>query len=148
VGVNINIKRNFKVNNKVYHSLEEMPPDVREAFKKAVASGSGVHREISVQAQKTKITFNGREYGSLEAMPQEARQLYEKALKAAETGSVPADIISAGGKGDIPAGFGVDGPRREGTSINIEPALTARKLIFGLMLIALIILLYILFHAK
>jgi hypothetical protein len=89
--ININIKRRFKINGKEYNSIEEMPDNVREAFKKAMDSRSGSEFPAGTQ---TRIIFNGTEYENIEAMPQDIRLLYEKMLKAAETGNIPRILIS------------------------------------------------------
>ena len=99
---------------------------------------------------RTKIIFNGTEYDDLEAMPQDVRQLYEKMLRAAETGDVPADIITEGEIKDI-----LEGPKNSGninpgignmgTPTKAESAFSSRSLILGVMAIALIILLYYMF---
>jgi len=36
--INVNVKRTFKVDGKEYNSVEEMPLDIREAFKNATSS--------------------------------------------------------------------------------------------------------------
>jgi hypothetical protein len=40
--VNFNIKRKIVVNGKEYNSVEDMPLELREAYEKAVGSGTGV----------------------------------------------------------------------------------------------------------
>jgi hypothetical protein len=89
--INIDIKRNFKINGKEYNSLEEMPADIREAFKKAMASQSTLGSQIKFD-NTTKIVFNGKEYEGIDAMPHNIRQLYEKVLKSAETGKSPSEV--------------------------------------------------------
>jgi 2-phospho-L-lactate guanylyltransferase (CobY/MobA/RfbA family) len=69
----INVKRKIKYKGQEYSSVEELPPEVRAAYEKAMAtSGASV---------STKIVFNGQEYASLDQMPAAERQLYEDALK-------------------------------------------------------------------
>jgi hypothetical protein len=91
--IDINIKREFKINGKVYHSIEEMPDHIKEAFKKAMALRTDSWYQTGPAAARTKTIFNGREYESLDAMPQDVRQLYEKVLQATETGDA-SPVIS------------------------------------------------------
>jgi hypothetical protein len=104
MNVNVNVKRKFKINGKEYNSIEEMPPDIRNAFEKAMASQAGSGQQANPATMQTKIIFNGTEYQSIDAMPQDVRQLYEKVLKAAETGTAPANIITAGDISDMLTG--------------------------------------------
>ena len=69
----INVKTKITYKGQEYSSLEELPPEVRAAYEKAMATG-----DASVS---TKIVFNGQEYASLDQMPAAERQLYEDALK-------------------------------------------------------------------
>ena len=69
----VNLKTKIKYKGQEYSSVEELPPEARSAYEKAIAGDSGT---IS-----TKIVFNGREYASPEQMPTAERQLYEDAMK-------------------------------------------------------------------
>ena len=95
---------------------------------------------------QTKIIFNGIEYQSIDAMPQDVRQLYEKVLKAAETGTAPANIITANDISGIqaePKTYGTTNMGNIGKPTKIEPsAFSPRMLIIGVLVIALIILFY------
>jgi hypothetical protein len=100
---------------------------------------------------QTKIIFNGTEYQSIDAMPQDVRQLYEKVLKAAETGAAPANIITTGDISGMQAGpknYGTTGMGNVATPIKTEPAISPRTLIIGVMIIALVILLYFVFQGR
>ena len=152
MNVNVNVKRKFKINGKEYGSIEEMPPDIRNAFEKAMASQAGPGQQANSAMMQTKIIFNGTEYQSIDAMPQDVRQLYEKVLKAAETGVAPDNIITASDISGMQAGpkkYGTTSIENMGSSTKIEPtAFSPRILIIGVLLIALIILLYFVFHGK
>jgi len=80
----VNVKTKIKYKGQEYSSVEELPPEARSAYEKAIAAESAT---IS-----TKIVFNGREYASPEQMPAAERQLYEDAMKLAHDsgGVVPA----------------------------------------------------------
>jgi hypothetical protein len=152
MNVNVNVKRKYKINGKEYNSIEEMPPDIRNACEKAMASKSGLGQQANPGAMKTKIIFNGTEYQSIDAMPQDVRQLYEKVLKAAETGTAPANIITAGDISGMQAGpktYGTTNMGNMGKPAKIEPtAFSPRILIIGVLLITLIILLYFVFQGR
>ena len=152
MNVNLNVKRKFKINGKEYNSIEEMPPDIRSTFEKAMASQAGSGQQINPATMQTKIIFNGIEYQSIDAMPQDVRQLYEKVLKAAETGTAPANIITAGDISDMLTGhktYGNTNMGNMGKPPKIEPtAFSPQMLIIGAMLIALVILLYFIFQGR
>jgi hypothetical protein len=151
MNVNVNVKRKFKINGKEYNSIEEMPPDIRNAFEKAMASQAGSDHQINPATIHTKIIFNGKEYSSIDVMPQDVRQLYEKVLKAAETGTAPANIITADDISGIPTEptiYGNTSMGNMGTPTKTEPAISARTLIIGVLAIALIILLYFVFQGR
>ena len=146
MNVNVNVKRKFKINGKEYNSIEEMPPDIRNAFEKAMASQAGSDHQANPATMQTKIIFNGTEYQSIDVMPQDVRQLYEKVLNAAETGTAPANIITASDISGMPTGpktYGTTSMGNMGKPTKIEPtAISARTLVIGIALIAFIIFLY------
>jgi hypothetical protein len=152
MNVNVNVKRKFKINRKEYNSIEEMPPDIRNAFEKAMASQAGSDHQVNPATVQTKIIFNGTEYKSIDAMPQDVRQLYEKVLKAAETGTALADIITASdisGMQAEPKNYGTTSMGNMDKPTKIEPtAISPRTLIIGVLLIALIIIFYFILHGR
>lgn len=145
--VNFNVKRKFIVNGKEYASVEEMPPELREAYEKAVRSGAGVRIEKPQVSVESKIVFNGQEYRSLEAMPAEVRRLYQSVMKSVETGTASPELLSAV-QGDEQTL-----PRRDATfhtSVDltkpIEPtSSTPRWIIGGLVLLGIVFMIYYLF---
>jgi hypothetical protein len=150
--MNVNVKHKFKINGKEYNSIEEMPPDIQNAFRKAMASQTGSGQQANPVTMQTKIIFNGTEYKSIDAMPQDVRQLYEKVLKAAETGAAPANIITASDISGMPTGsktYGNTNMGNMGKPTKIEPAVfSQRTLIIGIVLISIIILLYFFFQGR
>ena len=152
MSINISLKRKFKINGKEYNSIEEMPENIREAFKKAMDSQAGSGHRINSAVPRSKITFNGTEYENLDAMPQDVRQLYEKVLKAAETGTAPANIITADDISSMQAGpktYGTTSMGNMGKPTKVEPtAFSPRTLIIGVLLIALIIIFYFILHGR
>src|SRR5438874_11555210 len=98
----INLKTRINYNGQEYSSVDELPPEARSAYEKAIAAeGATV---------STKIVFNGRAYASPEQMPAAERQLYEDAMKLAhDSGGMVAARNGAG------AGPPTAGQRRVGT---------------------------------
>ena len=75
------------VNGHHYDSIDQMPPDVRELYSKAMAAlrepgaqnlSSLIKKGIVSHTVKESITYNGREYKSFDELPPEARSLFEK----------------------------------------------------------------------
>jgi hypothetical protein len=149
--VNVSFKHKFKINGKEYNSVEEMPPDIRNAFEKAMASQASAAQQLNPATMQTKIIFNGTEYQSIDAMPQDVRQLYEKVLKAAETGTAPANIITADDISSMQTGtknYGTISVDNMRNPAKIEPASSVPKLIISIILIALIIIFYFILHGR
>ena len=89
----VNLKTKIKYKGQEYSSVEELPPEARSAYEKAIAADSAT---IS-----TKIVFNEREYASPEQMPAAERQLYEDAMKVkrnATNVSLAKCRVGCGGK--------------------------------------------------
>jgi hypothetical protein len=72
------------VNGREYNSAEEMPPEVREEYLRALAAlraaesqaASGVvNKEVASRTVRESIIYNGREYRSRDELPPEAREL-------------------------------------------------------------------------
>jgi hypothetical protein len=149
--VSINVKRKFKINGKEYNSIEEMPDDVRETFKKAMASQADSGHQTNPAAMRTRIIFNGMEYESMDAMPQDVRQLYEKVLRAAETGTASPEIdladISSGMPRE-PSTLGTAYPGDIPQPAKFEPSFSPRTLIVSAVLGALFLLLYYLWQSR
>jgi|SRR4051794_35205161 hypothetical protein len=87
----VNVKTTIKYNGQEYSSMEELPPEARAAYEKAIATGG--------TSVSTKIVFNGQEYASADQMPAAERQLYEDAIKLThDSGSVvPAQKEASAG---------------------------------------------------
>jgi hypothetical protein len=145
--VNFVVKRKFIVNGKEYSSVEEMPPELREAYEKAVRSGAGFRIEKPQVSLETKIVFNGKEYDSLEVMPADVRRAYQSVMKSVETGQASPDLLSAalGDESTLP---------RQSQAIHtsvdlvkpIEPTSSSpRWIIAGLVLFGIVFVLYYLF---
>src|SRR6185312_1204031 len=76
-----NIK--ITINGREYHSLEEVPPELREVYSKAVERARDVEKGTAEPDEDIKVTrevfkFNGRTYNSLEELPPVARAALAK----------------------------------------------------------------------
>lgn len=86
-------KISVTINGCEYHNLEEVPPELRAIYSKAVetageleAKGEGVSELISdVLLEKETFEYNGRTYNNREELPREAREALEK-FSATHTG--------------------------------------------------------------
>ncbi len=145
--VNVNIKRTFKINGKEYNSLEEMPDNLRDAFKKAMGAQADPGHQIDPATARTKIVFNDAEYESLDAMPPDVRRLYEKILQAAETGCASPKIDLADLGGSLPGETGAHADTIPQPP-KFEPAFSPRMLAVIFMFGGLLLLLYYLWQGK
>jgi len=85
--VKFNVNTKIKVNGKEYHSLDEMPPDVRQSYERAMATAAGGDRGVLPNLQvrtQSKITFNGQTYNSVDEMPVEMRAIYQSVMSAVD----------------------------------------------------------------
>ena len=149
--ISVNIKTNFrfKINGKEYHSMEEVPENMREAVKKAMASRSGSGQAASGITHK-KIIFNGTEYDSVDAMPQDVREIYEKALSSAEgiTGLSDGPVPEINGMKRDPAAFGYEQTEGIPQPTKFESSFSPRMLIILAGIIALFILVYYIWKVR
>jgi hypothetical protein len=152
INFNVNIKRKYKVNGQEYNSLDEMPADIREVFKKAMDTKAGTGTTLTTEKSHTRITFNGKDYDSTEAMPADIRLTYNKILKSAEVGE-KTDI----GLSDISNTFFTEsGKPKMLNTANISQATRfessfisgGRALLIGIVLAALVFIIYMLLQNK
>jgi hypothetical protein len=146
--VNFNIKRRIIVNGKEYASVEDMPPELREAYEKAVGSGTGVSIEKPQVKLTTKIVFNGKAYENLDSMPVEVRQLYQSVMKSVETGEASPELLSAAlGEDSTQTRRGATSHTSIGLPKPIEPgsSFSPRWIIVAVALLGLVFMLYYLF---
>ena len=136
MNININVTRNFKINGKEYHSVEEMPDEIRQIYEKAMALKAGAKQPIHSAEARAKIIFNRTEYENVDTLPEDARQFSKKVLKAAES-----SVASSGISGALR-------PRNIRKSIKLEFSFSPRMLLMSAGLMALIFLLYSLFQNR
>jgi hypothetical protein len=71
------ISKTTRLVGKTYRSVEDMPPDVRQAYEQVMASSEAM-AESSDSSPADKIIIDGKEYASAEEMPPEVRRSYEQ----------------------------------------------------------------------
>lgn len=89
------------VNGREYDSIDQMPPDVRELYLRAMASmrqGGGLQAShtgeknvLSYSTVRESIVYNGREYKSRDDLPPEVRKLFEK-MSNPQAGGLPGEV--------------------------------------------------------
>ena len=94
MGIEVNVSREFAINGKQYHSLEEVPPDIRQAIEETLRS-PGVS-QAGTAVNQAKISVNGRPYGSVDAMPGGVREIYAVAMQCIGSGPAPKPIAPQG----------------------------------------------------
>ncbi len=72
--MNIKLKTKIRYDGREYSDPNELPPEVRAAYDKAMASG----------AAQTKIVVNGQEFADQDEMPDDVRKLYDDVLSVIE----------------------------------------------------------------
>lgn len=151
MSINISIKRKFVVNGKEYGSVDEMPEQVRDAYKKAAETlGTGTTGAPHIQATSTKIVFNGQEYPDKESMPSDVRKMYEGVMQAVDGGKnsfrlgadFNVDVTLNRKAGESPALTGRVRP------VGQEPLFSKFQLLCAGGAILLLLLYYLFFLAK
>ena len=79
MNIKFNVKTRIRFNGQEYASVEAMPPDVRQAFEKAMSRARETQGQAGVHTS-TKVVFNGREFASVLEMPPDVRSQYEQAM--------------------------------------------------------------------
>ncbi len=82
----VNVRTKIVVNGREYKSVDELPPEIRDAYRKALQGGPQA-------TSTTRIVFNGQSYDSVDAMPPEARALFDAAMATVEHGGRGAVTI-------------------------------------------------------
>jgi len=77
----IKITRTINVNGKQYNTLDDLPPEIRQACEQAMASGS---KQVTIN----RITINCQEYEGMDFVPAEYRGLLEDAVKVPRSSSL------------------------------------------------------------
>ena len=82
MSMKVNINTKIRFNGKEYSRVEDMPPEVRQTYERALAQmqASGVNVKT-----KAKLVFNGHEYDSVEAMPDNVRRLYDQIMTTVDS---------------------------------------------------------------
>jgi len=85
----VTINRKITINGREYHSVEEMPDDVRRMFETMMKMNSSL-LPSAVKDAFTAIEFNGQRYASADDMPADVRQLYDAGMASAAPGATAA----------------------------------------------------------
>ncbi len=128
--VKINVEKRFIVNGKEYHSLDEMPADIRQLYETAVSNKGTAALHVGDVSLSGKINFNGKIYSTPEEMPPEARELYEKAIAMAKRGG--SEVITSKKYGSV-------------SSSPIEPTSSTKAARFFWLAGAAVLLLFLLY---
>ena len=80
----INVKTKIRYKGQEYSSPDELPPEVRSSYEKALAG-----------AAKSKIVINGREFDSENEMPNDMRNFYDDVINLVQNnGEVTLPVVS------------------------------------------------------
>jgi hypothetical protein len=126
------------IDGKTYHSVDEMPPDVRQKYEEAMRSlGDEDNNLIADVVEKItagqpaissmKIIVDGKEFGSIENLPPEARARYEAAMGKldANRNGIPDFVERMTGTSNQPvnvsASFGGETSRRSASNSQEKP---------------------------
>ena len=82
------VRKKIIVNGQEYHSLDELPPDVKALYDQAMASGTE-------KATTRRIVLNGRDGDGIDGLPPEARQMITDALGGGKSTTSPIVIVVA-----------------------------------------------------
>jgi len=122
------VKTRIRVNGREYRSVEEMPPNIRQAYENAMSRSpddgdrSGIESADGPAVAGAGITFNGHPYASVDGMPSDVRALYESAMAAVRAGRNAASHGSTSGEDVSTADLPDSGPSAvEG--LDVDPSL-------------------------
>jgi hypothetical protein len=76
------ITQTITVNGKHYSSLDELPPEIREAYEKAIAAGPD-RTHVTID----RFTVTGKQSENMEYMPAEYRELLKNAAEVRPSSS-------------------------------------------------------------
>ncbi|MHB9154594.1 MAG: hypothetical protein ACYC5N_02740 [Endomicrobiales bacterium] len=113
-------RKNFVIDGREYHSLEEVPEQYRELVRRAEQNpGKGVHVTFH---RSFKFKVNGKEYDRAEDLPEAARKLLEDkdrdGIPDALEGLIPKDA----GNAPSPAPAARDGEPSPPSLIREDPS--------------------------
>lgn len=149
MSINISIKKKFVVNGREYGSIDEMPDNIRDAYRKAM-EGLDAGRSSPPPPASARIVFNGQEYADTEAMPPDVRQAYESIMEATVCGESHLRL-NASIKADGPT---VRRPDMSGTApgrarpVGPEPLFSVRQLLLAAAAVIGLLLYYCFFMSR
>jgi hypothetical protein len=121
------------IDGKTYHSIDEMPPDVRQKYEEAMRSLGDANNNLipdvvenitggQTTVSNMKIVIDGKEFNSIDNLPPEARARYEEAMGKLDANRNGILDFVEGITGtpnqtvNVSASFGVESPRRSSTA--------------------------------
>ena len=137
MGIQIKTNVRIKVNGKEYGSVDELPPEIQDAYRKQM----GV--KLGTPGTQGAITVNGKTYKSLAELPPDERMRYEEIMK----------VVNAGNPAGAPEKSGIRLQIAPGAADGFSPnepqdSSSNRAFLFLAGAIAAIGLLYRLFAAR
>ena len=101
MGIEIQVTREFIVNGKKYRSLEEVPPEYRQA----IGESPGWPPGDPYAGNRGEIVVNGKRYRDESAMPDGVREIYAAAMQCIRSGQGSAAVRpSSCSKPTVPQG--------------------------------------------
>jgi RNase P/RNase MRP subunit p29 len=147
-------RQKIVVNGREYGSVEEMPPDVRQAYERMRSAFVDSDRDgvpdmfegrdanvVSVTRQK--IVVNGREYGGADEMPLDVRRAFESARETAGArhARMPGDP-GAGGRSRVRVVTSSTAPTMQG--VKGEAVQESRRTLWALVVAGLLLVIAVL----
>ena len=92
----ISVTTNIRSNTQKFSSVDELPPDIREMYERAMASGEG-NKLISTMGPKTftKLVINGREVDPTKAISEAEQKLYADVIELLRKAPAPTPTTTA-----------------------------------------------------
>jgi hypothetical protein len=142
VRTNITVKTKIRVNGQDYGSVDALPPDLRQAYERALASMSAQTADkLALGSTQTKVAFNGQEYGSVDEMPAAARRLYEGVMATvdANRNGIP-DALETTAQGPNGSSLGPTSMTASVAGGIVRPDSTRGWLVIALVVVAAMLL--------
>jgi hypothetical protein len=99
--MNITLKTKIRCNGKEYSSVDELPPEIRAAYERAIAGGSKLAVSHSVTP---RLVVNGQQFSSVADMSAAEKKLYDDAMQLILDGAITKATMAtfASGAADAP----------------------------------------------
>jgi hypothetical protein len=91
MAMNVTVKTKIRFNGNEYSSPDELPPEARSAYERAMAGGSDPTANRGIT---TRLVVNGQQFSSPAEMPAAERKLYDDAMQLVHDNAPAAATIS------------------------------------------------------